>query len=104
MPNVDLVRIAIIVVLVGIITALVLGLGLHELGAGAGLTQWEHLNTAPVTHGERPLSWSPMSVATQLMPILGIDVPLYVRMFAAAGLAAVGVVLLVKVIMRVLGS
>lgn len=118
MPNVDLVKIAKLVVLVAIVIGMLAYIaGVFSSGAAAGSAAIKQLRMIP-----EGVSWAPADVATKLFPILmgqtgegedyyysrGAPDPgpvwnIITGTFGAAFVAAC-VVLLVKVILRIAGS
>lgn len=112
MPNIDLVKIAKIVVMLALIVGLLAYLVGLEIGGGTGRMVWRDLNTPPKTVAGVSLSWSPLSVATELLPPMldyeGKGLPFNVvaaiaGIFSAALIAAF-VVRIVKIIGRAVGS
>ena len=103
MPNLDLVKIAIIVVLVALVVVLVSSLVGLDIAGPQGKEAWDGLNEDfyQTTGATYP---SYMAVTTEILPALGIPVAGILAKTAIGAVVAIGVVLLIKLIIRVLGS
>ena len=104
MPNIDLVKIAKIVVLLGIIVVLLGFLANLDIGSADGQRAWWQLGQPPQTGAGQTMDWSPLSIATVLLPSAGVNIPAIVGTIALSALVAVFVAFLIKVIIRVVGS
>jgi len=105
-PNIDLVKIVLVVVLLAVVLGLVAVLVDLDVGGSDGRAAWFWLNEKPTTVTGNTLSWSPLTIATELLPdtFSMLNIPVLVGGLFGAALIAVFIVLLIKMILRVMGG